>query len=156
MRRFLIAVFCFTLLIIAFPVQSKVILVTPGGDDANDGANWLVPKRTVTSALSAAISGDEIWVTAGVYPQSIDLKDNVKLYGGFAGYETVRTQRDFKLNHAVLVADRGSTVYAKTGVTQSAVIDGFFIQGGTGDEGGGVSCWSGSPTTACARSSRCT
>ena len=53
---------------------------------------------------------DEIWVAAGEYKPttgddrtiSFVLKDGVAIYGGFAGGETARDQRDWELNATTL------------------------------------------------------
>ena len=67
-------------------------------DSPNDGPgnDWDHACHTVTAGLAAAISGDEVWVAKGVYVERITLKDGVALYGGFAGTETARDQRDLE------------------------------------------------------------
>ena len=80
---------------------------------------------TLQTALTGAISGDEIWVAAGVYKpvilnapldlaypnptpeqsETFILKPNVALYGGFNGTENMRDQRDPLLNVSILSGD---------------------------------------------------
>ncbi len=56
----------------------------------------------------------EVWVAAGTYhpdrgtgdrTMSYSLHKNVELYGGFAGWETYRDQRDFVINETILSGD---------------------------------------------------
>jgi len=69
---------------------------------------------TLESALGITLGGDEIWVAAGVYKPTTDptnrtatfqLKENVPLYGGFAGIETARDQRNPGANLTILSGD---------------------------------------------------
>lgn len=132
--------------------MAKVIYVTPAGNDAGDGLSWATAKKTVSAGLSTAQSGDEIWVTAGTYtPTSgtdrtiaLQLKSGVGLYGGFAGTETLRTQRDSNVNITTLSGDLSGNdgsnfsnnaensyhVVTGSGTDASAVLDGFAIVGG--------------------------
>jgi pectin methylesterase-like acyl-CoA thioesterase len=69
--------------------------VKTDGDDGNDGSTWDLAKQTVSAAITAASSGDEIWVKAGTYNELITLKDGIGLCGGFTGYETEREERNW-------------------------------------------------------------
>lgn len=69
---------------------------------------------TLQTALAVSLSGDEIWVKAGMHkptPVASDraahfqLKSGVALYGGFAGAEITRDQRDWTANITVLSGD---------------------------------------------------
>ena len=61
----------------------------------NDGTSWENAYRGPQSlkvAMDAAVAGDAVWVAAGTYKASPStrnvshvLKNNVKVYGGFAG-----------------------------------------------------------------------
>jgi predicted outer membrane repeat protein len=121
---------------------------------------------TLQDALAMAISGDEIWVAAGVYKPTtgkdrtatFQLKNGVAVYGGFAGMETVRHQRNPAANLAILSGDidnddsqtpvitdpasvTGNTTNSFHVVTNStsATLDGFTITAGFADgEGGGL------------------
>ncbi|MGB8982233.1 MAG: clostripain-related cysteine peptidase, partial [Anaerolineales bacterium] len=95
-------------------------------------------------ALSAAVSGDEIWVMAGTYKPtdgtdrtiSFVLKNGVALYGGFDGTETLRAQRDPGRHVSILSGDLGIVgtttdnsyhVVVGSGTDGTAVLDGFTI-----------------------------
>src|SRR5512145_266312 len=79
-----------------------------------DCSNW-ANACNLSTALTAASPGDEIWVARGVYTPTttspdartatFQLKDNVTLYGGFSGTETERQQRNFANNITVLSGD---------------------------------------------------
>jgi predicted outer membrane repeat protein len=112
-------------------------------------------------ALFYSKSGDEIWVAEGDhYPDqglwqtdidpyaSFVLKENVAVYGGFAGTETDRDQRDWQAHPTFLSGDvdnnddEGLTgrnayhVVNASGLSASTILDGFNITGGMADESG--------------------
>lgn len=64
-----------------------------------DGASWDTAYTSIQAAAAAAAEGDEIWVTKGTYREAITIsKGGVGLYGGFAGSESARDQRDPNAN----------------------------------------------------------
>ena len=135
--------------------QCAVIHVKPGGVDSNDGLTWDSARLTVQAGLSAALSGDDVWVAAGTYVERITLTDGVGLYGGFVGTETSRGQRNWAANVTILDGNQGgSVVTSPSGATASTQIDGFTIRNGSGtlqgevSWGGGIYCSSSSPTIA--------
>jgi predicted outer membrane repeat protein len=124
----------------------KIIRVRPTGNDANNGSSWALAKRTVTGAINAAVAGDEIWVAQGVYAERITVKFGIALYGGFAGTETQRSQRDPALNLCTLDGNRGGTVVSvPAGALQTTVLDGFVVYNGQAVNGGGLFCYAASP-----------
>jgi hypothetical protein len=112
--------------------------VTTNGNDAFSGASWLSPKRTVTSALAAASSDDEVWVAAGRYRERITMKNGAALYGGFAGVETAREQRSWLTNRSVLDGTNGGVVVTINEAGPDTRVDGMLITGGLAIHGGGV------------------
>jgi len=170
-----------------------VALTAPKSARANPGVLYAAPTAqgsgncsgwanacTLQYALSCAVSGDEIWVKKGVhYPgttrgATFTLKNGVALYGGFAGTETSRTQRNWQTNVTVLSGDidgnditdpngvvtttaniSGTNAYHVVtggGTDNTAVLDGFIITAGQAndsqpyDRGGGMYNNSSSPT----------
>jgi len=130
-----------------------VIRVKPDGSDGNDGSSWLLAKATVQASLEGAAAGDEVWVAAGTYLECVMPNNGVRLYGGFAGTETSRDQRDWTMNVTILDGNQqGSVVTVPEGATNATVIDGFTIRNGTGTDrsgtryGGGIYCHLASPT----------
>jgi hypothetical protein len=143
---------------------------------ADDGSSWENAYRTVdgvSRALTASVSGDQVWVAAGTYePTSgtartvfINLKTGVAVFGGFVGTETDLAQRDPGANATILTGDlsrndNGTTtnladnsyhVVSASGVAATAVLDGFTVTGGYAngatasnyDKGGGIIILSG-------------
>ncbi len=126
-----------------------IVYVVPGGSGAKDGSSW-ANARGLAAALSAASSGDELWVKKGTYKPSTTgltdprtatfaLKTGVAVYGGFAGTETQRDGRNWQTNVTTLSGDIGvagdnsdntSNVVTASGTDSSAVLDGFTITGG--------------------------
>lgn len=149
-----------------------VIYVDHDAPGADDGSSWADAYVSLQDGLNTAISGHEIWVAEGVYTPTnatdrtatFLLLDEVAVYGGFGGYgvgETARAERDWVANLTVLSGDIGTTgdssdnayhVVTGSGVTTTAVLDGFTVTGGNADglsphhEGGGMYNSSGSPT----------
>ncbi len=83
------------------------VYVSNSGDDANDGTSWAKAKKDLQRAINSAVWGDSIFVAAGTYYPTMSIpgmesdnravafqmKEGVKLFGGFAGTETALSQR---------------------------------------------------------------
>lgn len=89
-------------------VNTTILYATPGG--TGDCSSW-ANACALQTALGATNSGDEIWVAAGVHKpgtlraDTFQLKSGVAVYGGFAGTETAREQRNPAANITVLSGD---------------------------------------------------
>lgn len=131
------------------PSMGAVIRVQWCSPNNGPGNDWDHAYRTVTAGLNAAVSGDEVWVAgdaAHPYVERITLKLGVGLYGGLAGAETSRDQRDWRTNVTVLDGNQGgSVVISPPGATTDTVIDGFTIRNGFAPYGGGICCNGSSP-----------
>ncbi len=148
---------------------ATVLYVDADASGANTGLSWTDAFTNLQSAILTATAGTEIWVAEGVYKPTdgtdraatFGLKNDVALYGGFAGVESARSQRDWTTHVVTLSGDIGFTgivtdnvyhVVTGSGVTRTAVLDGFAITGGYAEaggnngRGGGMWNWSGSPT----------
>lgn len=131
-------------------------------DNTGAGSSWGTAKRDLQAAIIAAGAGDEIWVKAGTYLPTHDpfanaapannrdktfmLKEGVKIYGGFAGTETLLSQRNWITNITTLSGDLGTAgtvtdnayhVVMTVNLTNASVLDGFTITGGYATAPGG-------------------
>ena len=130
--------------------QAAVLLVkqTATGEPA-DGSSWDNAFRSLTNALPAAVSGDEIWVAAGTYPAGILMKSGVALYGGFAGTETLRTERNPEANPSIIDGRNTLTGFLFTNSALNTTrVDGFTVRNCVGASGAAFRAQVGSPTIA--------
>ncbi len=167
--------------------QSRAVMLTPASvqpvlyvsaasSTGGNGASWATAFRSLQDALTlASLSGgvvQEIWVAQGVYvptrrtnptdPNSatFQLLRDVGVYGGFAGTETLRDQRDWISHPTVLsgdlngndgpnfanYADNAKHVVTATltPVDATCTLDGFTVSGGNAPvgnpdfDGGGI------------------
>lgn len=103
-----------------------------------DGTSWDTAFETIAQTVNAAGPGDEIWVKQGTYLLSseIGIDKSVSIYGCFKGTETRREQRDCGLNKNVVNDQKSFRCF---GIDASdVIIDGFTIQNGDHDFGGGM------------------
>ncbi len=133
-----------------------------------NGTSWTVAFPTLQEALSAAVSGDQIWVEAGTYypdegagqtpndrNATFTMKNGVQIFGGFAGTETVLGQRNVVANITILSGDidkndvvsaNGFTIIGSnafhvvtgSGKNNTAVLNGFTVQLGAASGVGGL------------------
>lgn len=120
-----------------------IFYVTPNGNDNNDGLTWAKAKKTLQGAINSATSGQDIWFAAGTYIGGITMRNGISLYGGFAGTETDRAQRNINLNKTIINGSNNGAVVNAVNLLSNTVIDGFTIQ--KGQYLGGIYCNGGSP-----------
>jgi hypothetical protein len=95
-----------------------IVYVDASAGGAGTGLNWTDAKTNLQDGMEMALSGDQVWVAAGVYypdegsaPTEDDpmttftLKNGVAVYGGFAGGETTLSERNWETNVTVLSGD---------------------------------------------------
>ncbi len=115
---------------------------------ANDGSSWANAYTSLQTAL-AAVSAGELWVAQGTYrpgaltTDTFAMKSGVTLYGGFAGVESLLSQRVWSLHPTILSGDLNSddtgswgnrgdnAARIVTGIT-GGTLDGFIVSGGNG------------------------
>jgi len=124
-----------------------IVRVSTDGADDNDGSSWALAKRTVQAAIDVASRfGGEVWVAEGSYYERITLTPYAYVYGGFAGTEAERDQRDWVSNVTVLDGEEGGSVVTARGGHYVSALDGFTITNGWAYEGGGLYLYNASPT----------
>ena len=150
------------------PGGAAILYVNAGATGANTGLSWPDAFTSLQSALALAArcpAITQVWVAKGTYYPSADefgntnpswnvrtrtfsLRNNLALYGGFAGNEPDGfdlTQRNFTANRTVLDGDiqqnavsgdnvynviRNVSVYGQA-MNGTAIIDGFTISSGS-------------------------
>ena len=135
------------------PVHASTVILYVKWNAAgeNNGESWADAYTDLQSALAAASSGDEIWVATGNYrpttgtdrTASFILKNGVAIYGGFAGIETLLTQRNLTANVTILSGDIGVArnssdnsyhVVVSSGVDSTTILDSFTVAAGNADD----------------------
>ena len=127
--------------------QSYGAIIRVKWDSTTDGpgTTWGNAYHSVIAGMNATVSGDEVWVARGTYVGCITLKSGVGLYGGFAGTESARAERDWNANATVLDGNNlGTVVIVQNGATTATTISGFTIRNGNGS-GAGIRCGGASP-----------
>ena len=136
--------------------------VDAAASGANTGVDWANAMVSLQETLLLAFPDDEIWVARGTYRPtdsddrtiSFELLDGMKVYGGFAGFETELEERNIIANPTILSGDlvepgdTGDNSFHVVRIRSEAVegeINGFTITGGNangdfGDynQGGGI------------------
>lgn len=123
--------------------------VTPSGAGTLDGTSWAnaAPGSSLQAMINASATNDQVWVAKGIYyttttgnrALSFSMKNGVAIYGGFGGHETALTQRVLSCgNESILSGEIGNAgtddnsyhvISNASGLTHTAVIDGFVIRG---------------------------
>lgn len=171
----------------------QIYRVKADAASGGDGTTWNNACVSLAEVLASVdvVSGDQIWVAAGTYKPEFNssyatpagnvlrtktfaLKAGVAIYGGFAGTESSREDRNLATNETILTGDLNGDditgdltspdilssrednsfhVVYSNGMDKSAVLDGFTITGGNADgdtadnrRGGGMYNNQSSPT----------
>lgn len=147
----------------AFEFQRpRTILVDKDATGANNGLTWQDAYTSLQSAIAelndVKFGGPgEIWVAEGTYKPTTTTNQTIsfilpldgQIYGGFAGGELERSQRDWIAHPTILsgeignqasVNDNTDTVVAATGLfyENNTLLDGVIVTGGNGGVGGGL------------------
>lgn len=124
-----------------------VVYVKGDASGSGNGSSWTNAFTSLTTALAATTLGQEIWVASGTYKpggasptrsSTFQLLAGVPAYGGFAGTEAQRADRNVTSNPTVLSGDIGTVgvstdncYHVVTGA--NCVLDGFIIRDGRAD-----------------------
>ncbi|WP_343531400.1 gliding motility-associated C-terminal domain-containing protein [Pedobacter sp.] len=164
MRKLYLLLIFFSLLVGVDAAAQTIRYVKPGG--TGDGSSWTAASGDLQAVINASAAGNEIWVAAGTYKpnrkadavatvtpndryNAFVLKKDISIYGGFAGTETSRLQRNFNTNVTILSGNLGDEtidtdnayhVVVASGDLGTAKLDGFTVSkgytSGTGTTGG--------------------
>ena len=93
--------------------QRPIIYVDYTASGSNDGSSWADAFTDIQDALTTVIEGSNIWIAKGTYKASASnrdatfdiLKENVSIYGGFAGTENSIEDRVLGANATILSGD---------------------------------------------------
>ncbi len=127
---------------------------TPAAPIDQDGLDWTTAYGDLQDTLDRVSSGEEVWVkaasteyipTSGGRDGSFTLKPDVEVYGGFAGTEISRDERDWMANETTLsgdldgdgpgVPDADNALHVVRGA-DGAILDGFRVVEGSADQSG--------------------
>ncbi len=95
------------------------------------GATWATAYPSLQPAIDEAgqTAGTEVWVAEGTYTGSVTIPDAVKVYGGFAGSETLASQARPRVY--VTRISGGSPAVSTTATGSGTILRGFHIRGGS-------------------------
>lgn len=135
-----------------------IVYVNQGASGANNGTSWANAYTSLQAGIDAAALNTpaQVWVKAGTYYPttgtdrtiSFVMKNDVEIYGGFAGTETLLNQRNWKANETILSGDIGvpndntdnskvvihNSNFPSTPLTLSAKLNGFIVEDGYLDD----------------------
>jgi predicted outer membrane repeat protein len=149
--------------------NGNIIFVDADAGGTGTGASWANAYTDLQLALGVAGTGDQIWIAEGTYYPTMTadpvatfmLENGVAIYGGFAGTESLLTERNPKTNITILSGEIGNLldtsdnsyhVVTGDGTGNTAVLNGFTITAGNAThdirdpKGGGIHIKFGSPT----------
>ncbi|SOE20200.1 hypothetical protein SAMN06298216_0696 [Spirosomataceae bacterium TFI 002] len=134
--------------------MTSIKYVKPIASGTGDGSSWANASADLQAMIDAS-GTTEVWVAAGTYypgtsrTDSYIMKNNVAIYGGFNGSETMLSQRNWSANTTVLSGDIGTPLDSTdncyhvifnsgNGLDNTAIIDGFTITRGNADAANGA------------------
>jgi Right handed beta helix region len=163
MKKWISYLFCVCACIPAF--SQSVLYVNEAATGQNNGQSWPNAFKKIQDALKIADYGTEIRVAKGVYKpdehrdSSFELKNGIKLRGGYAGSGANPDQRNIAVNETILNGDIGkqgdstdncyNVISATNFLDHSTELEGFIIERGCanalltpgqlhGERGGGL------------------
>lgn len=154
MKKLYVLLFLFSLTLGTNAIAQTIRYVKAGG--TGDGSTWANAAGDLQAMINLSAANDEVWVAAGTHKptrradvtgtvtlndryNSFVLKKDVAIYGGFAGTETNRLNRNFTANLTVLSGNIGDQatdldnayhVVVASGDLGTARLDGFTVTKG--------------------------
>ena len=135
--------FLITSFLTALVASGATYYVVPGGAGSKNGTSWANAFADVQRAIDKASSdgGGEVWIKKGTYKHgsAMTMKNNVAIFGGFAGTETSKDQR-VSGNNTILDGEGKYRVFynyysSSNPLTNSAKLDNVTIQNGYASDG---------------------
>ncbi|MFZ9847169.1 MAG: hypothetical protein ACO3EE_03320, partial [Flavobacteriales bacterium] len=144
----------FTAIGLCFFLNSNATIwyVNENGAGTMNGTSWAnaAAGTSLQNTIDGASNGDEIWVACGTYKPtatnnralSFHMKNDVSIYGSFAGTETQLSQRVFTCGPCSIlsgeigangISDNSYKAVYNEELNNTAVIDGFVIRDGNDD-----------------------
>ena len=156
MKKYLFLIISFLTALVA---SGATYYVVPNGAGSKNGTSWANAYADVQTAIDAAESagGGEVWIAKGTYKHGspMTMKNNVAIYGGFAGTETSKEER-VEGNNTILDGEGKYRVFynyytSSNKLTNSAKLDNVTIQNGyTSVSGAGMyNCCASPEITNC-------
>jgi predicted outer membrane repeat protein len=122
----------------------RIYVNSAATNGANNGGDWENGYLDLQQALKVSMANDSIWVAKGTYSPGATatswfvLKENVKIFGGFAGTEKEFIERDSTAIHTSNETILGGTkktlsyhiIFNNAALTNKTVLDGFTISDG--------------------------
>ena len=133
--------------------SGNTLFVNVSATGAKNGTSWLDAYTSLQSALNSTCPISQIWLAQGTYKPttttdrsiSFPMKNNLAIYGGFNGTETLLSQRNWVTNVTTLSGDIGAAGSAdnsynvvknfNNNLNSTAILDGFTITGGNANGG---------------------
>lgn len=134
----------------------QLLYVDSSAKGTGNGSTWANAFTNLKDAVANSCPLiTQIWVAKGTYKpttnnsrdSSFTMKNNLAIYGGFAGGETLLNQRNLRTNSTILSGDIGiANDYSdntynvvrniSNGLNSTAILDGFVVTGGNGNGAG--------------------
>ena len=158
-----ISIFTFTVILLVMLITNSQAQTTryvkPVATGAGTGATWADASADLQAMIDISAVNDIVWVVTGTYKPvayptgctsgcattrnyAFILKNEVKVYGGFAGTETALSQRNIATNPTILSGDIGTIgnntdnvyhVVISVNDNNNTVLDGFTIRDANAD-----------------------
>ncbi len=138
MKKYIFFAFTFLLTLLA---NGTTYYVVPNGAGNKDGSSWANAYVDVQTAIDKASSAGrgEVWIAKGTYKHgsALVMKNNVAIYGGFAGTETTKEER-VAGNNTIFDGEEKYGVFYNSNIDNSAKLDNVTIQNGYAVYGAGM------------------
>ena len=138
MKRYL-SILCFVCSAI---VMHANFYVSVSGNDEQDGSSWATAKQSIQVAIDAAKDGDTVFISEGVYNQTIVLKKAIHLFGG---YSAETGERNHEIYSTILDGTGLEKQLIKQNSSFSHIVyfDGLILQNANHSSNGGAAAIKG-------------